>query len=173
MGSHEQPRGTRMASKPGNGDTADGGPHSGTPDTQGNAGGPGDAPAGAADPIGAAGQKPPSMRVLAQYMKDLSFENPKAPQSLRSGQNPPKVDIAVNVNARTMSATDYEVELHLEAKALDGDQVTFAVELVYAGIFKIENVPQQAMHPIILIECPRMLFPFARKILADATQQGG
>jgi len=161
-----------MAGKPGNGDTSGRSRHSGRPDTQGKAGGSGEATAGAADPVGA-GHKPPGMRVLAQYLKSLSFENPKAPQSLRSGQNPPKVDIAVNVNARTMSAADYEVELHLEAKALDTDRVTFAVGLLYAGIFRIENVPQHAVHPIIFVECPRMLFPFARKILADATQQGG
>src|SRR5690606_30867520 len=161
-----------MAGKRGKGDTSGRSRHSGRPDTQGKAGGSGEATAGAADPVGA-GHKPPGMRVLAQYLKSLSFENPKAPQSLRSGQNPPKVDIAVNVNARTMSAADYEVELHLEAKALDTDRVTFAVGLLYAGIFRIENVPQHAVHPIIFVECPRMLFPFARKILADATQQGG
>ena len=115
----------------------------------------------------------PSLRIVAQYLKDLSFENPNAPDSLAGSNSPPQVDISVNVNAKTMSQTDYEVELHLEAKAEHGDKVAFAAEMVYAGIFRIENVPEEAMHPVVLIECPRVLFPFARQIMATATQNGG
>jgi len=115
----------------------------------------------------------PSLRIVAQYLKDLSFENPNAPESLSGNKPPPKVDISVNVNAKTLSPTDYEVELHLEAKAENEGTVAFAAELVYSGIFHIENVPQEALHPVVLIECPRVLFPFARQIMAHATQQGG
>lgn len=118
-------------------------------------------------------QVQPSMRILGQYLKDLSFENPNAPQALAPQQSQPDINIAVNVNARNLGQTDYEVELHLNAKATSGDSVMFAAELVYAGTFRMENFPQQLLHPAILIECPRLLFPFARQILADATRNGG
>ncbi len=128
------------------------------------------------DPQGAAagGDGPaPSMRIVAQYLKDLSFENPNAPESLKAGAPSPNVDISVNVNAKTLSDTDFEVELHLETKAANDDKIAFAAEIIYAGLFHIENVPKEALHPVVLIECPRVLFPFARQILAHATQQGG
>lgn len=115
----------------------------------------------------------PSMRVLGQYLKDLSFENPNAPQSLTPQQTQPDINISVNVNARNLAPTDYEVELHLDAKATLQGKVIFAAELLYAGAFRMENFPQKLLHPAVLIECPRMLFPFARQILADATRNGG
>jgi preprotein translocase subunit SecB len=123
-------------------------------------------PAGAANPA-------PQMKILGQYLKDLSFENPNAPQSLNTQANQPEISISVNVNARTISPTDFEVELHLDAKASHNDKVVFAAELLYAGVFRLENIPQEALHPVVLIECPRMLFPFARQVLADATRNGG
>lgn len=126
---------------------------------------------------GEAGQAPqgqPSIRILGQYLKDLSFENPNAPHSLvQQQQDQPEISIAVNVNARPLAATDFEVEIQLDAKAMSKDKVAFAAELVYAGTFRLENFPQQLMHPAVLIECPRMLFPFARHILAEATRDGG
>ena len=115
----------------------------------------------------------PSMRILGQYLKDLSFENPNAPQSLTPQQTQPDINIAVNVNARNLAPTDFEVELHLDAKATLQGKVIFAAELLYAGAFRMENFPQKLLHPAVLIECPRMLFPFARQILADATRNGG
>ncbi len=124
----------------------------------------------------AAGQKPqgqPSIRILGQYLKDLSFESPNAPQALAPQQAQPDINIAVNVNARNLAATDFEVELHLNAKASSQDKAVFAAELIYAGTFRLENFPQQMMHPAVLIECPRLLFPFARQILAEATRNGG
>jgi len=117
--------------------------------------------------------QPPSMRILGQYLKDLSFENPNAPQSLAPQQNAPEINIAVNVNARNLAPVDFEVELHLDAKAKTGDKVVFAAEILYAGVFRLENFPQNMLHPAVLIECPRLLFPFARQILADATRNGG
>lgn len=121
----------------------------------------------------AAGDGSPSMRVLAQYLKDLSFENPKAPQSLMNQEANPQIEISVNVNAKALAPTDFEVELELEAKAVEDDAVVFATEILYAGIFRVENMPEDVMHQVVLIECPRMLFPFARQILADATRNGG
>jgi len=131
------------------------------------------APSGSQNVPGGQNGEAPSLRIVAQYLKDLSFENPNAPESLAGSKAPPKVDISVNVNARTLSATDYEVELQLEAKAEHEDTVAFAAEMVYSGIFRIENVPQESLHPVVLIECPRVLFPFARQIMANATQSGG
>jgi preprotein translocase subunit SecB len=124
----------------------------------------------------AVGQKPqgqPSIRILGQYLKDLSFESPSAPMSLAPQQSQPDINISVNVNARNLGPTDFEVELHLDAKALAEEKVVFAAELVYAGTFRLENFPQQMLHPAVLIECPRLLFPFARQILAEATRNGG
>lgn len=115
----------------------------------------------------------PSLRILGQYLKDLSFENPNAPMSLAPQQTQPDINIAVNVNARNLAPTDYEVELHLDAKATLEGKVVFAAELLYAGVFRLENFPQNLLHPAVLIECPRMMFPFARQILADATRNGG
>ncbi len=125
---------------------------------------------------GAAGEQndgQPSLNILGQYLKDLSFENPNAPQSLAIQDGQPEINISVNVNAKNLAATDFEVELHIEAQAVHDGNAVFAAELLYAGIFRLENIPEDALHPIILVECPRMIFPFARQILADATQKGG
>ena len=115
----------------------------------------------------------PGIHVLGQYIKDLSFENPNAPRSLRPSDKAPKLDVNVNVNARPQSDTDFEIELKLEAKAVRAEETLFVTEVTYAGLFQIRNVPQEHMHPLLLIECPRLLFPFARQIIADATRQGG
>jgi preprotein translocase subunit SecB len=115
----------------------------------------------------------PSMRILGQYLKDLSFENPNAPQALAPQQSQPDINISVNVNARNLAPTDFEVELHLDAKATSAGKVIFASELLFAGVFRMENFPANMLHAAVLIECPRMLFPFARQILADATRNGG
>lgn len=117
-------------------------------------------------------QMAPTMNILAQYVKDLSFENPHAPNSLRPRDKAPEISININVNPTPLSETDFEVELKLDAKAADGEEVLFNVELVYAGLFRIENVPQEALQAAVLIECPRLLFPFARQIMADATRNG-
>jgi len=115
----------------------------------------------------------PSMRILGQYVKDLSFENPHAPQSLAPQKSQPEINISINVNARNLGPSDFEVELHIDAKATSESKVVFATEILYAGVFRLENFPQNMLHPAVLIECPRMLFPFARQILGDATRNGG
>ena len=115
----------------------------------------------------------PSLKILGQYMKELSFENPNAPQSLAPQTQQPDINIAVNVNAKNLGPNDFEVELHLDAKATGDGKVVFAAELLYAGIFRLENFPQNVLHAAVLIECPRMLFPFARQIMAEATRNGG
>jgi preprotein translocase subunit SecB len=115
----------------------------------------------------------PNLGVIAQYVKDLSFENPGAPETLRPRQKPPHLNVAIGVNSKQTSPTDHEVELRIEARATDGDTVLFAIELVYAGAFRLTNIPPADVQPITLIECPRLLFPFARQVLADASRNGG
>lgn len=115
----------------------------------------------------------PSLNVLAQYVKDFSFENPNAPQSLTSGPKNPQIQIQVNVNAKKIGESEFEVELELGAEAEEDGTVVFKVELLYAGIMRVQNVPEQSLQPIILVECPRILFPFARQIVADVTRNGG
>ncbi len=131
------------------------------------------APGGQSAPGAQTAVAQPGIHVLGQYIKDLSFENPAAPQSLAPSETSPSLDVNVNVNARGLSGNDYEVELKLEATAKRGDQPMFVAEVTYAGVFQIQNAAQEHLHPILLIECPRLLFPFARQILADATRQGG
>ena len=116
----------------------------------------------------------PAINALAQYTKDLSFENPNAPRSLQpqDGQGP-QISIQVNVNAKQLSATDFEVELKLEGGAGEGANVLFGFELTYCGVFQLINIPEQEKHPVVMIECPRLLFPFARQIVADAVQNLG
>jgi preprotein translocase subunit SecB len=127
------------------------------------------APAGA----GASPNQPPGIHVLGQYVKDLSFENPGAPGSLRPSDKAPKLDVNVNVSVKSVAQGDFEVELKLEANAARGDDTLFIVEVTYAGLFQIRNVPPEHLQALLLIECPRLLFPFARQVVADATRQGG
>ena len=115
----------------------------------------------------------PSINILAQYTKDLSFENPGAPRSLQARDKAPGITINVNVNANPLSEADFDVVLTLNAEAKDGDKVVFAAELVYGGVFRITGFPQEHMLPLLFIECPRLLFPFARQIVADVPRNGG
>src|SRR5271156_5397512 len=131
-------------------------------------GGPPNGPMGGPDP--AAG--PPGVRVLAQYIRDLSFENPLAPDSLR-GPAQPQIDLGVELNAKGRPDGFFEVGLKLSARAMRESEAVFHVELVYGGLFQIVGVPDQDMEPVLMIECPRFLFPFARRIIADLTGEGG
>ncbi|MCW5710933.1 protein-export chaperone SecB [Shinella sp.] len=115
----------------------------------------------------------PSLNILAQYVKDFSFENPGAPRSLQTRDKAPAINISVNVNANPLSETDFDVILSLNAEAKDGDKMLFNAELAYGGVFRVAGFPQEHMLPVLFIECPRLLFPFARQIIADATRNGG
>lgn len=114
-----------------------------------------------------------TLNVLAQYVKDLSFESPSAPNSLRARDKSPNININVNVGANPLSEKEFDVNLTLNAKATADKDVLFNVELVYGGVFRIEGFPQEHMLPLLFIECPRLLFPFARQIIAEATRNGG
>ncbi len=120
------------------------------------------------------GQTGPMLQILAQYTKDQSFENPNAPDSLRmDGDNPPALNVQIEVGRQMMDDDTAEVTIILKADARKGDQVSFIAELEYAGLFAFQGVTAQDIQPLIMIECPRLIFPFARQILANMTQQGG
>lgn len=115
----------------------------------------------------------PKISIQAQYVRDLSFENVAVQSGDGKLDAKPDIQVGVNLDAKKRSDDQFEVILKVNATAKSGDAVMFIVELEYAGIFRVENVPEQQLHPVLLIECPRILFPFARRIVADATRDGG
>ena len=120
-------------------------------------------------------QAQPQMKVLGQFVRDLSFENIMAQKGI-SGEVQPDVSVQVNLDAKKRSVENqYEVaiKLKVDSNAKAGGEQLFLLELEYAGIFHIEGVPEAQMHPFLLIECPRMLFPFLRRIVSDVTRDGG
>ena len=117
--------------------------------------------------------KAPSLRILTQFIKDLSFENPSYTDSARSTK-PPNIDLGIHVQARTISQDTYEVTLNFSARAVnESEDVVFIAELAYSGLFQMANITEADREPFLLIECPRMIFPFARRVLADITRDGG
>lgn len=115
----------------------------------------------------------PQLEALAQYVKDLSFENPNAPRSLGPQETPPNISIQVNVNAKPLAGEEFEIELILEGKAGEGEGLLFSFELNFAGVFRLANIPENHVHQVLMIECPRLMFPFARAVLANAVRDGG
>ena len=134
---------------------------------------------GAADGAANGGQagsdaaQAPVWRLVSQYIKDLSFENPNAPASILAGNSVPKFDVNINVGVNRLPNDLYGVDMTITAKATREDMVLFNIELVYGGAFLIKNIPDQQLAPLLMIESPRLLFPFARQILASISQQGG
>lgn len=121
------------------------------------------------------GQQPtaPGIRIAAQFIRDLSFENPRAPESLRVTGTPPQIDLGVELNAKGREDGLFEIELKLTTKATHEAQTVFQIELVYAGLFQVVGVEAEDMEQVLMIECPRYLFPFARRIISDLTTEGG
>jgi preprotein translocase subunit SecB len=118
-------------------------------------------------------KKQPGINILGQYIKDLSFENPRAPASLRSSGENPNLQVNFNVLAHPHGDDTYEVSLKIEANAKSDDGSIYTMELVYAGMFKLNEMPEQAIKPVLFIECPALLFPFTRRLIADLTREGG
>ena len=114
----------------------------------------------------------PQVGILAQYVKDLSFENPSAP-AVFQWQGQPQMDVQVNIGVQGVGQDVHEVVLKLEVEAKGDQGIAYRVECLYAGLFAIRNVPEEQLQPFLLAEAPRLLFPFARKIIADATVEGG
>jgi preprotein translocase subunit SecB len=123
---------------------------------------------------GSSGQEPMPIVLNIQFTKDLSFEVPGAPGIYATLREQPRVDLALDVQARPIQEGEnvFEVSLMIRADAKSGETPCFIAELTYCGIFTL-NVPQEHLEPVLLVECPRLLFPFARNILADVTREGG
>lgn len=117
--------------------------------------------------------EPPRLMIQTQYTKDLSFENPRAPLALDQNQQRPEIAVRVDVRAQPIQDTRYEVVIQLNIDAKAGEEAVFVLELSYAGVFQLLNIPKDSLQPLLLVECPRLLFPFARRIVADATRDGG
>ena len=117
----------------------------------------------------------PSVNVLAQYIRDLSFENILAQKGV-SGDVTPDIQIQVKLDARKRSiANQYEtiIKLNIDSKSKDTNDQLFLLEIEYAGVFTVTGVPDEQLHPFLMIECPRMIFPFLRRVVSDLTQDGG
>ena len=113
-----------------------------------------------------------TMQVNGQYIKDFSFENPNSPQSLQP-KNEPSIEINIDVSAKKLFDDVYEVALTTSVTGTDGEDPLFVIELVYAGVFTFSNMTDEKLQPTLLIDCPRLLFPFARSIIANVTRDGG
>lgn len=124
----------------------------------------------AANPANQVGS--PGYSLLGQYIRDLSFENPGAPATVMGGQSP-SFNVGINVGLKKQADDLYAVEIQLSAKAERDNTLLFNVEMVYGGVFRIRNVPEQLMGQLLMVECPRLLFPFARHALANTVQLGG
>ena len=117
----------------------------------------------------------PKMNILAQFIRDMSFENILSQKGV-TGEVQPDVQVQVNLDAKKRTAENqYEVvmKLKIDSKSKGSGDHLFLLELDYAGVFQIENVPEEQLHPFLLIECPRMLFPFVRRIVSDVSRDGG
>jgi preprotein translocase subunit SecB len=127
---------------------------------------------GADQPLTDADNGDPQIGILSQYVKDLSFENPNAP-AVYQWQGQPQIDVQFNIGAYKLGDEVHEVAVKVEVTARSEDRTAFQVELVYAGLFAMRNVPEEQIQPFLLAEAPRLLFPFARRIVADTVQDGG
>lgn len=121
------------------------------------------------------GSRPNALPIMinAQYVKDLSFESPNAPHSLMPNQPQPQVSVSVDVRPQQLADEIYEVALNLRAEAKAGDRTYFIVELTYGGLFTLQGISREHLTPLLMIEAPRLLFPFARAIVSEATRDGG
>jgi preprotein translocase subunit SecB len=114
----------------------------------------------------------PQIGFISQYVKDLSFENPNAP-AVYQWQGQPKMEVDFNIGAGKLNDEIYEVTLRIETRATTDGQTAFAVDLLYAGLIGMRNVPEEQVQPFLLAEAPRILFPFARQIINHTVQDGG
>jgi preprotein translocase subunit SecB len=120
----------------------------------------------------AAAPAQPRLQILTQYVRDLSFENIAAQKGIAS-EAKPEIRVQVNIDAKQRAADHYEVALKLNVDSKVGEAQIFIIELDYAGLFLIQNVPQEQLHPLLMIECPRLIFPYLRRIVSDVTRDGG
>lgn len=115
----------------------------------------------------------PALTVNAQYLKDATFENPNPINSFQHSDSSPEINVSIDIKLDKINDKTYEVCLHIATVAERGQDKLFVAEIDYAGIFTLGNVPDDAVQPILMIECPRMLFPYARQVIANLTREGG
>ncbi|WMT92269.1 protein-export chaperone SecB [Pelagibacterium sp. H642] len=115
----------------------------------------------------------PAFGIVGQYVRDLSFENPNAPASLVPGQVNPGSNVNINVQVKKQADDVYAVEIGLNVKTERDNKVLYAVELVYGGLFRTRNIPENQLGALLMVEAPRLIFPFARQVLASTIQAGG
>jgi preprotein translocase subunit SecB len=113
------------------------------------------------------------VRIIGQYIKDLSFENPNVRKLLEGPGDKPALRVEVNVNATKIGDKVFESAIDFKAEAQSKSGVIYDLELTYAGMFEVQNLPDQALEPFLLINCPLLLFPFLRRLVADLTREGG
>ncbi len=120
-------------------------------------------------------QAPPpvQVKVVGQYIKDLSFENPNVDKLLKEPGDNPNLQLAINVRAQAVDTDVYESAIDFNAQATNKHGLVYEIELVYAGLFKVQNIPPQALEPFLLVNCPALLFPFLRRLVADISREGG
>jgi preprotein translocase subunit SecB len=116
---------------------------------------------------------PAQVKVVAQYIKDMSFENPNINKLLKEPGDAPNLQLTINVNAQALGPDLYETAIEFNAQASNQLGTVYELEVVYAGVFNLKNIPQQTLEPFLLINCPSILFPFLRRIVADITREGG
>ena len=124
------------------------------------------------DPLPNGEDTAPAVGLISQYVKDFSFENPNAP-AVFQWQGQPQIDVQFNIGANAVADDVHEVVLKIDVRAMSADKTAFAVELAYAGLFGLRNIPEEQIQPFLLAEAPRLIFPFARRVLADAVRDGG
>ncbi|MGE0753585.1 MAG: protein-export chaperone SecB [Alphaproteobacteria bacterium] len=115
----------------------------------------------------------PSFAVKGQYIKDLSFENPHAPHSLLQSDTKPAIEVNVDLRAQKLQDNIFEMTMHIAAKASVESNTMFLVELAYGGIFQVTGIPEDQVQHVLLVDCPFVLFPFARRVISDVTRDGG
>lgn len=115
----------------------------------------------------------PQAQIVGQYIKDLSFENPSVGRPIKAKEDQPNLEVQINVNAKRLSEDHFESAIEFKALAKNSDGTIYDLELVYAGLFKLVNAPDEALEPFLLIHCPTLVFPFLRRLVADLTREGG
>ena len=126
------------------------------------------------EPNGATSTAPqPRLQMLTQYTRDLSFENIAIQKGVTDPEGKPDVKVQINLDAQPRSGDRYEVSIKVNIDSKVGASQVFILELDYAGLFVIQNVPQDQLHPLLMIECPRLVFPFVRRVVGDVTRDGG
>jgi preprotein translocase subunit SecB len=115
----------------------------------------------------------PSLQIRAQYIKDLSFENPNAPQSLFAANQRPAIDVSVDLKAQKLQDDVFEVVVLISARATAENNTVFLVELSYAGVLQVANIPPEHMERVLMVDAPFIMFPYIRRIISDVTRDGG